>query len=73
MDFRELMLSKKMGPYKLEKLTGIRHDKIQRYANGKMYPSLKNILKIAKALGCTPDEVFNAFVETYKRTSQHSV
>ncbi|MEM0369771.1 MAG: helix-turn-helix transcriptional regulator [Pyrobaculum sp.] len=70
MDFRELMRQKGFSPYKLELACGIRHDKIQHYAAGRRFPNLKNIIKLAEALGCQPAEVFNALYETYLKVQR---
>lgn len=70
MDFREMMKAKGLNPYKLELMTGIRHDKIQYYASGKRFPNLKNIIKLARALECHPTEVFESLYETYLKTEQ---
>jgi len=70
MDFREMMKAKGLSPYKLELMTGIRHDKIQYYASGKRFPNLKNIIKLARALECHPTEVFESLYETYLKTEQ---
>lgn len=68
MDFRELVNSRGLSPYRLETMTGIRHDKIQHYMSGRREPSLKSIIKIAKALNCHPVEVFESIYETYLKT-----
>lgn len=49
--------------YELAEATGIPQSRLSTYINGKMLPSFMNLMKIAKALGCSMDDfqIFRKF------------
>lgn len=52
-DLKQVMKQKKITPYKLSKLTGIKADTIYRYYNSKLYRiDLYNLARICEALNC---------------------
>ncbi len=55
-DWNEVVMRRK----EIAEKTGIRVDRILEYIRGKRKPSLKNYLKIAKALGIEPEETIEA-------------
>ena len=49
-----------VAKWQLAELSGVHYMKIHQIETGKIKPeniTLKNALKLAKALGCTPDEL----------------
>lgn len=44
----------------LAQLTGIGETYISRYENGKVYPTVENLWKIAKAIECKVDDLYEA-------------
>ncbi len=48
---------RRMTGYRLAKITGIGHDSMSHYRNGKVMPKTPNLIKIAKALNITVDEL----------------
>lgn len=54
---RKVMMLKRMTQTELTHMTGIPQYLISNYLNGKTMPSFYNIDKLAKALGCSTDEL----------------
>lgn len=60
MGLRELRQEKGLTLQQLAELSGVHYMKIHQIETGKIKPeniTLKNALKLVKALGCTPDEL----------------
>ena len=53
----KLMARKRMTQIQLSELTGISQPRLSNYLNGTNTPSLYAIDKLAKALGCSADEI----------------
>jgi transcriptional regulator with XRE-family HTH domain len=53
----KFMAAKKWNQSDLARHTGMARNNISVYVNGKSYPSESNLVKLAKALGVTPDEL----------------
>lgn len=57
-DLIPVMKKKKITPYRLSKMTGIKYDNIQRYCKNTLYRiDLSNLAKICSALECDADEI----------------
>ena len=55
---KELRKARGLTQFKLAKLTGLGRVNIVRFENASQRLSASNALKIAKALGCTVEELF---------------
>lgn len=55
----ELLKQKNITQKKLSEETGITESAISRYIKGERTPRGANLIKIARALGVTTDEIFN--------------
>ena len=53
----KFMAAKKWNQSDLARHTGMSRNNISVYINGRSYPSESNLVKLAKALGVTPDEL----------------
>lgn len=53
---RSLRKEKRLTQQKLSKKSGITQGEISNYENG-LSPSLRNLLRLCKALGCTPNDL----------------
>lgn len=53
--FLEVLKELNVSRYRLQKLTGISESVMRYWAEGKTTPSIKNVIKVAQALGCTVD------------------
>lgn len=58
---RQLMATKGFNQIRLADETGISKILINKYINGKTVPSILNLMKIARALGCTLDELLHVW------------
>jgi transcriptional regulator with XRE-family HTH domain len=54
----EIMRIKGFGQAELAERTGLSSAMISKYLNQKATPSMTNLLKIARALNCHPDELY---------------
>lgn len=62
MGLRELRQAKGLTLKQLAEISGVHYMKIHQIENGKIKPenmTLRNAIKLAEALGCTPDELLN--------------
>ena len=60
MGLREKRLEKGLTLHQLAELSGVHYVKIHQIETGKIKPenvTLKNALKLAKALGCKPEDI----------------
>ena len=57
-NLRRLRLALDVTQKELAEMSGVNSVSISYYENGKYIPNSKNALKIAKALGCTLDDLF---------------
>lgn len=57
-DLKPLLKEKKITPYRLSKLTGIKFDTIYRYCNNKIYRiDLTNLARICTVLHCDSSDI----------------
>ena len=56
---RKIMAIKKVNQKRLSEETGISQSLISRYMNGKAVPSILNVMKIAKVLECSLDDLMH--------------
>ena len=57
-DLKTVLKDKKVTPYKLSKMTGIKEDTIYRYCNKKVYRiDIYNLGIICQALKCEPNDI----------------
>jgi|YelNats1bottle13_1022553.scaffolds.fasta_scaffold00817_4 putative transcriptional regulator len=66
---KNIRKEKRISQTQLAKLTGISRPYLSEIENGKVNPSAKVILKIAKALGTEVEKMFN----TYNQDVNHNV
>ena len=62
MGLKELRQAKGLTLKQLAELSGVHYMKIHQIESGKIKPenmTLRNAIKLAEALGCTPDELLN--------------
>ena len=58
-NLNRILKKRGISHYRLAILTGIGHDSMSLYRNGKRTPQLENLKKIAKALCVPVDELIN--------------
>lgn len=57
-DLKPILRKKKITPYRLSKLTGIKFDTIYRYCNNKIYRiDLTNLARICAVLHCSSSDI----------------
>jgi transcriptional regulator with XRE-family HTH domain len=62
MGLREIRQAKGLTLKQLAELSGVHYMKIHQIETGKIKPeniTLRNAIKLAEALGCTPEELLN--------------
>ena len=59
MSLKDIRLSKKLTQEELAKRSGIKQNGISRYESGTRTPSMKTAKALAKALGCSIDELIS--------------
>jgi len=60
---KEIRLNKRITQVELAKRVGIRQQTISHYETGRAKPSLDVAVKLAKALGVSVEEIYQAWVE----------
>ncbi|MBR6365289.1 MAG: helix-turn-helix transcriptional regulator [Lachnospiraceae bacterium] len=63
---REMLNEKKINQKQLSEMTGLTESAISRYVNGDRIPRGANLMKIAKALGTTADDLLSGDKEMNK-------
>ena len=53
----EIRARRKMSQELLEQLTGISQDQISRFESGERIPSVRQLVAMCEALGCSPSEM----------------
>ena len=53
----EIRAQRKMSQELLEQLTGISQDQISRFESGERIPSVRQLVAMCEALGCSPSEM----------------
>lgn len=54
---RKIMKRKRISPMELSRISGVRREMLSRYLNGHNVPSFYNADRIAKAVGCSLDDL----------------
>ena len=60
MNIRKLRLSKRLTQEKLAQLLGVDRTAIAKWESGDQHPRVNTIPKLARVLGCTIDDLFDA-------------